>query len=48
VAVWESEAAFRAAHGTEEFRRLVSQDKWQDYPSSPVLFEVVTSEGEAA
>jgi heme-degrading monooxygenase HmoA len=48
VAVWESEAAFRAAHMTQEFRRLVSQDKWQAYPSTPVLFEVVTAEGEAS
>ena len=45
VAVWQSEDAFRAAHSTEEFRRLVSQEAWRQFPSSPALFEVVTSEG---
>jgi heme-degrading monooxygenase HmoA len=45
VAVWQSEEDFRAAHSTEEFRRLVSQEKWQEFPSSPNLFEVVTAEG---
>ena len=45
IAVWESEGDFRAAHSTDEFRRLVSQDKWQEFPSSPNLFEVVTAEG---
>lgn len=44
VAVWASEQDFRAAHSTDEFRRLVSQEKWQEFPSSPQLFEVVTSE----
>ena len=44
VAVWESESDFRAAHSTEEFRRLVSQEKWQEFPSSPTLYEVVTAE----
>jgi heme-degrading monooxygenase HmoA len=48
VANWESEAEFRAAHSTAEFRRLVSQQKWQAFPSSPVLFEIVTTEGETA
>jgi heme-degrading monooxygenase HmoA len=45
VAVWQTEQDFRAAHSTEEFRRLVSQDTWQEFPSSPTLFEVVISEG---
>jgi len=45
VAVWESEDDFRAAHSTEKFRRLVSQGKWQEFPSSPNLFEVITSKG---
>jgi heme-degrading monooxygenase HmoA len=45
VAVWRSEQDFRAAHATDEFRRLVTQDKWQEFRSSPHLFEVVTSEG---
>jgi heme oxygenase (mycobilin-producing) len=42
VAVWESEAAFRAAHGTEEFRALVTAPGWSDFPSLPALFEVDT------
>lgn len=46
VAVWESESDFRAAHRTEEFRQLVSQAKWQEFPSTPTLYEVVTAHGE--
>jgi heme oxygenase (mycobilin-producing) len=42
VANWESEGHFRAAHGTEEFRRVVTQPGWAEFPSSPTLFEVVT------
>jgi heme-degrading monooxygenase HmoA len=42
VAVWESEADFRAAHGTEEFRALVTAPGWSDFPSLPALFEVDT------
>lgn len=42
VANWESEEHFRAAHGTEEFRRVVTQPGWAEFPSSPMLFEVVT------
>lgn len=45
VARWDSEAAFRAAHATEEFRAVVTADGWEDFPSSPVLFEVVTEVG---
>lgn len=45
VASWESEAAYRAAHATEEFRRVVTQEGWQEFPSSPLLFEVVTAVG---
>jgi heme-degrading monooxygenase HmoA len=45
VANWESEAAFRAAHSTAEFRRVVSQPAWQEFPSAPMLFEVVTAVG---
>jgi heme-degrading monooxygenase HmoA len=45
VANWESEAHFRAAHNTEEFRRVVTQPGWQEFPSSPMLFEVITSVG---
>ncbi len=45
VATWESEADFRAAHATDEFRQLVTAPGWQEFPSSPMLFEVVTSVG---
>jgi len=45
VAVWESEAAFRAAHGTAEFRTLVTAPGWSEFPSRPVLFEVDTEVG---
>jgi heme-degrading monooxygenase HmoA len=43
VANWESEAHFRAAHGTDEFRRIVTQPEWEEFPSSPMLFQVVTT-----
>ena len=45
VAVWESEAAFRAAHGTEQFRTLVTAPGWSEFPSLPALFEVDTEVG---
>ena len=45
VAVWESEAHFRASHATEEFRRLVTAPGWSDFPSQPTLFEVDTQIG---
>jgi heme oxygenase (mycobilin-producing) len=45
VATWRSEADYRAAHATEEFRRLVTAEGWQEFPSVPVLFEVVTAVG---
>src|ERR1700750_1308164 len=41
VARWASLADFQAAHGTEEFRRVVSQPGWEEFPSSPGLYEVV-------
>ncbi len=41
VAVWESDAHYRAPHQTEEFVRLVTQDAWREFPSSPALYEVV-------
>lgn len=46
VARWASDAAYRAPHGTEEFRRLVSQEAWKEFPSSPILYEVVIAVGE--
>jgi heme-degrading monooxygenase HmoA len=45
VATWESEAAFRAAHGTEEFRQVVTQPGWDEFPSTPALFRIATSVG---
>jgi heme-degrading monooxygenase HmoA len=45
VATWESEAHFRAAHGTDEFRRVVTQPGWEEFPSSPMLYQVVTEVG---
>jgi heme-degrading monooxygenase HmoA len=45
VATWKSEADFRAAHATEEFRAVVTQPGWEEFPSAPMLFEVVTAVG---
>ena len=46
VARWASDAAYRAPHITDEFRRLVSKEAWREFPSSPVLYEVVVAVGE--
>jgi heme-degrading monooxygenase HmoA len=40
VAVWASTREFAAAHATEEFRRLVADPAWKEFPSSPALYEV--------
>jgi heme-degrading monooxygenase HmoA len=45
VARWASLADFQAAHATEEFRRVVSQPAWQEFPSSPALYEVAVEDG---
>jgi heme-degrading monooxygenase HmoA len=45
VATWESEADYRAAHSTPDFRRIVTQPGWEEFPSTPVLYEVVTTVG---
>jgi heme-degrading monooxygenase HmoA len=42
VATWASMAQFQAAHQTEEFRQLVGQPSWKEFPSSPAIYEVVT------
>lgn len=42
VARWDSEADFRAAHATEEFRRVVTSPGWEEFPSSPALYEELT------
>jgi heme oxygenase (mycobilin-producing) len=46
VARWATDAAYRAPHTTEEFRRLVTQEAWQEFPSSPVLYQVVLAVGD--
>lgn len=48
VARWASDADYRAPHGTEEFRRLVTQEAWREFPSTPTLYEVVLAVGEDA
>ena len=48
VARWASDADYRAPHGTEEFRRLVGQEAWKEFPSTPLLFEVVLAVGDDA
>ena len=45
VANWASEADFRAAHSTDEFRRVVTQSGWEEFPSRPILYEVATAVG---
>jgi heme-degrading monooxygenase HmoA len=45
VATWDSQADFRAAHATDEFREVVTAEGWSEFPSTPVLFEVVTEVG---
>jgi len=46
VARWASDAEYRAPHTTEEFRALVGQEAWREFPSSPTLYEVVLAVGE--
>ena len=46
VARWASDAHYRAPHMTEEFRKLVGQEAWREFPSNPVLYEVVMSVGD--
>ncbi len=40
VARWRSLEEFQAAHKTEAFRKLVSQDGWNEFPNNPSLYEV--------
>jgi heme-degrading monooxygenase HmoA len=44
VARWASLQEFQAAHATDEFRRLVAQEGWREFPSSPALHEVVVED----
>ena len=46
VARWASDAAYRAPHGTDEFRQLVGSEGWREFPSSPVLYDVVFAVGD--
>ena len=48
VARWASDAHYRTPHGTEEFRRLVTQEAWKEFPSSPTLYQVVLAVGDDA
>ena len=41
IATWESAAHYAAPHQTDEFRRLVTQEAWKEFPSAPTLYEVV-------
>jgi heme-degrading monooxygenase HmoA len=47
VANWASSEQFAAAHDTEEFRRLVGQPAWREFPSRPALYEVVVAHNAA-
>ena len=42
VAEWASAAQFAEAHASAEFKSLISQPQWQEFPSSPALYEVYT------
>jgi heme-degrading monooxygenase HmoA len=42
VANWDSEEHFRAAHTSEKFRAAVTLPGWEKFPSSPMLYQVVT------
>ena len=48
VARWASDAEYRAPHGTKEFRRLVTQEAWREFPSNPLLYDVVLAVGDDA
>ena len=41
IATWDSAVHYGAPHQTDEFRRLVTQEAWQEFPSNPTLYEVV-------
>jgi hypothetical protein len=44
VATWASAQDFYAAHQGDEFFKAVSQPGWEEFPSSPALYEVVTED----
>ena len=41
VARWATASQFYAAHDTDEFRRVVGQPAWREFPSNPTLYEVI-------
>jgi len=43
VATWATMAHFHAAHGADEWQRLVRQDAWKEFPNNPALYEVVAA-----
>jgi heme-degrading monooxygenase HmoA len=43
VANWATLQDFRAAHDTDEFRAVVGQEGWSEFPSSPSLYEVIVT-----
>ena len=43
VASWATLADFQAAHATDEFRRIVTQDAWHEFPANPALYEVMVT-----
>src|SRR4051812_20606960 len=45
VARWASDGAYRAPHGTAEFRRLVTQEAWRGVPSTPLLYQGLLAVG---
>ncbi len=45
VVQWASEADYQTSHSTDEFRRLVTQDGWGEFPNMPSLYQVVASDG---
>ena len=44
VARWDSLEHFQAAHATEEFRATVTAAGWEEFPSTPALYEVIVAE----
>ena len=45
VAKWATEDDYRSGHLTDEFRRLVTQEPWREFPNNPSIYEVVTAVG---
>jgi heme-degrading monooxygenase HmoA len=43
VAQWASAAQYRAPHLSDEFRHLITQQAWREFPSTPTLYEIVAA-----